>query len=169
MKFENWVNADFFVGWKPWRTYAVDWMIDLRYPLNCDNDVWDGVFREHTLEHLHPAHALALIKEIDRTLKPGGWFRVNVPNLKKYVDNYIGKTSDEKFHQWPSGCEAIHALTQNWGHLSVWDPGLLGRFLREAKFPHPKEVGFREGTDTRLLKDNPERRWETLYMEAQKA
>jgi len=59
-------------------------------------------------------------------------------------------------------------LLKNYIHLSVWDTKLLGRFLREVGFKNVQEVPFREGSDFDLLKDNKARRWESLYMEAQK-
>lgn len=165
--FEGWVNADFFFvrtrgNGKP------DWKVDLRYPLNCDDNVWDGVFTEHTLEHLYPAHALSLLKEIRRTMRSGAWLRVSVPDLGKYVGYYNGDISDGEFKQWPTGCEAIRSLAQNWMHLSLWDCGLLKRFLEEAGFNNIRETGFMQGTDKRLLKDLPERKWESIYVEAQK-
>lgn len=169
-KFEGWINADFFAGLKPWKKYTngPDWTLDLRYSLKCKDNSWDGVFTEHTLEHLYPVHALNLIKELYRTMKPKAWIRVTVPDLKKYVNYYCGEKVDDNFLQWSTGCEAIHSLTQNYIHLSVWDSKLLGRLLQEVGFINIKEVSFMEGLDPMLLKDRKDRQWETLYMEAQK-
>ncbi|QSJ15833.1 methyltransferase domain-containing protein [Nostoc sp. UHCC 0702] len=171
--FEDWVNADFFSNiniikfWKPYANNR-DWMLDLRYPFNCDHNVWDGVFSEHTLEHLYPNQALQLLNELYRTMKPGAWLRLTVPDLRKYVNYYCGQTVHEKFNQWQTGCEAIRNLTQDHIHLSVWDSELLGKYLEKVGFFNIKEVSFMQGTDELLLKDKPERAWETLYMEAQK-
>jgi predicted SAM-dependent methyltransferase len=169
-KFTGWVNADFYSGIKFWKRHKnrPDWILDLRYPLNCDDNVWDGVFSEHTLEHLYPNQALSLLKELYRTMKEGAWLRISVPDLSKFVDYYCGKQANETFKRWSTGCEAIRSLTQNWIHLSVWDSKLLSRFLREAAFMNVQEVRFREGSDSKLFKDNEGRRWESLYMEAQK-
>ncbi len=169
-KIDGWINADFYSGIKFWRKYnnRPEWMLDLRYPLNCDDNVWDGVFTEHTLEHLYPNQALALLKELNRTMKKGSWLRISVPDLAKYVDYYCGLKVDEKFVRRGTGCEAIHALTQSHMHLSVWDTKLLTCFLKEAGFDNIHEVSFSEGADSRLLKDSMDRRWESLYLEAQK-
>jgi len=169
-KFEGWVNADFYSGMQFWKKYKKqpDWMLDLRYPLSCDDNVWGGVFSEHTLEHLYPNQVLFLLKELCRTMKKGAWFRISVPDLKKYIDYYCDKQVNETFARWPTGCEAIRSLTQNFSHLSVWDNKLLSRFLKEAGFENIREVRFMEGTDSKLLKDNADRRWESLYMEARK-
>lgn len=168
--FDGWTNADFFVGLKPWKKYEnkPEWMLDLRFPLNCDDNIWDGVFTEHTLEHLYPVQVLNLLRELNRTMKPGAWLRVTVPDLKQYIDYYCGNEVHEMFLQWKTGCEAIWSLTQNYGHLSVWDRDLLTRVLTEAGFVKIKEVSFGQGTDERLIKDQEGRNWETLYMECQK-
>jgi hypothetical protein len=41
--------------------------------------------------------------------------------------------------------------------------------LRDVGFINVKEVSFGEGTDERIIKDNDNRKWESLYMEAQKS
>lgn len=171
-KIDDWINADFFAlkFWN-WQKYPnkPDWMLDLRYPLNCDDNVWDGVFSEHTLEHLYPVHALQLLKELNRTMKSEAWLRISVPDLSKYVSYYQGKPVDEKFTtNWQTGCEAIRDTTQNYAHLSVWDSELMRRFLQEAGFINIQQVSFKKGTDNRLLHDKIDRKWESLYMEAQK-
>ncbi|MFH1360099.1 MAG: methyltransferase domain-containing protein [Candidatus Omnitrophota bacterium] len=169
--FEGWVNADFFKGFIPWRKYTwkPDWMLDLRYPLRCDDNLFDGVFCEHTIEHLYPQEVSQLLRETLRVMKPGAWLRISVPDLEKYVNFYAGEGTLENFtSRWATGCEAIRSLTQNWLHYSVWDYTLLERFLREAGFSQIRKVGFMEGSDAHLLRDSEERRWESLYMEAQK-
>jgi predicted SAM-dependent methyltransferase len=169
-KIENWVNADFFADLKFWKIQKnrPDWMLDLRYPLNCEDNVWDGVFSEHTLEHLYPIDGFNLLKELHRTMKPGSWLRITVPDLKKYINYYNHKQGDRAFLQWSTGCEAIRALTQNFGHISVWDVELLGLTLEKIGFVNVKEVSFKQGTVPMLIHDKEDRKWESLYMEAQK-
>lgn len=171
IRFDSWVNADLYSGIKPWKKYPhrPDWMIDLRYPLNCDSNFWDGIFAEHVLEHLYPDQVKNLLTELHRTMKPGAWIRITVPDLKKYVDYYNGNNVNKEFtDRWQTGCEAIRALTQNWLHFSLWDTELMCLFLEDAGFVNVKEVSFMKGTEPILLKDHPERQWETLYIEAKK-
>jgi predicted SAM-dependent methyltransferase len=169
-KFDGWVNADFFSGIRFWKKVCShpDWMLDLRFPLKCDDNVWDGVFSEHTIEHLYPNQVLSLLKELHRTMKPGAWLRITVPNLEKYIRYYNGENVDSEFTQWHTGCEAIRTLTQDFGHISLWDSDLLSKFLKISGFENIQEVSFRQGTDKSLLKDKEARQWETLYMEAKK-
>jgi SAM-dependent methyltransferase len=167
--FDGWVNADFYrlprLSVK--QLDGFDWMLDLRYPLNCSSQVWDGIFCEHTIEHLYPLHVYNLLKELRRTMKPGAWLRLSVPDLGKYVSYYLGDVPHEDFLQWSTGCEAICYLTQNHHHLSVWDAPLLISFLEMSGFINIRQTGFREGFDERLLKDREERKWESFYLEAQ--
>ena len=168
--YKEWVNADFFRV-RFWVVPKNGWSLDLRYPFKCEDNYWSGIYTEHTMEHLHPLDDFNLMKEMFRTLKPGCWLRICVPgleqSLKEFYDdnlpqyNLKGKLYDTK-------AEAIWSLTQNWGHLSVWNAELMTALLQKAGFINVKEVSFREGTDRNLLKDMEERKAESLYIEAQK-
>ena len=170
-KLEGWINADFFRDLKFWKKgkNRPDWMLDLRYPLDCEDNVWDGVFSEHTLEHLYPDEVLKLLKELRRTMKPNSWLRISVPDLEKYIDYYKTQDVPEEFLiKKYGGCEAIAYLTQNYKHCSVWDNKLLESFLQKAGFINIQQVSFRKGNNEKLLKDSKTREWESLYIECQK-
>jgi len=139
---------------------------DLRFPLDCHNSVADGIYSGHFIEHLYPNQAHKLLEELYRILKPGCWLRINVPDLRLYVDFYTGKNSLFPFKY---KAEAIGNLTQNFGHHSVWDEELLAAALESKGFVNIKKVEFgKEGSDTRLIKEQEIRKIETLVMEAQK-
>ena len=167
---EGWVNADFFnYRLKFWAIEEhPDWMLDLRYPLKCDDNVWDGVFTEHTFEHIHPHHVFNMLRELHRTMKPGAWLRIVVPDVEKYVNYYQGTQNGAEFAKWPNPTVALRTISQNFFHVSLWDGKLFTEFLEEAGFVNVEKVDFMQGSDARLLVDNPERQWESLYMEAQK-
>lgn len=173
---DGWINADFFIFPKVkfWRKKKniinPDLELDLRYPINCPNDVIDGIYSGHVLEHLYPPDALHLLQEIYRILKPNAWFRINIPDLKKFVAFYNNKTGDVEFEQFNTGCEAIGSLTQDYGHISVWDEEFLSHTLSSVGFINIRKVKFGiEGTDKRLIKEETVREWSTLVIEAQKA
>jgi predicted SAM-dependent methyltransferase len=139
---------------------------DLRYPLCCPDNVVDGVYSSHTLEHLWPNHAWQLLGEIFRILKPDCWLRIIVPDLKHAVDFYSG-TGVNPAYKYKA--EAIGGLTQNWGHHSVWDGELLAGALAAQGFVNINEMEFgKTGTDARLIKEEPVRKSESLVMEAAK-
>lgn len=165
----GWVNADFF-RWVFWRTPPDFWAVDLRRPLPCRGDHWGGAFVEHTLEHLHPADATGLLRELLRTLRQGAWVRIVVPDLARYVSYYLGDTPDPRFaERWPRRAEAIRALTQSYGHRSVWDANLTCAVLRDIGFRDVRQVDYGTGSDPRLLVDTADRRWESLYVEGRKS
>lgn len=138
---------------------------DLRVPLPYADATFEGVYSEHTLEHMYPAEALRLLGEVYRVLKPGGIFRCSVPDLRKYVDFYEGKHADAKFGIFRSGCEAFWNLTQNHLHRSVWDAAMLKQQMLASGFSSVAERSFNEGGDGRLLVDLEHRAWESLYVE----
>lgn len=141
---------------------------DLRASLPYADNSFDGAYSEHTLEHMYPAEALRLLREIHRVLKPGAIFRCSVPDLRRYVDFYEGRNSDAQFNMFRSGCEAFWNLTQNHLHRSVWDSDMLKQEMVASGFSRTEQRGFREGEDARLLVDLEHRAWESLYVEATK-
>lgn len=172
---DGWTNADFYdlrtlLSFKSSDSFSQpNWFLDLRHSLNCDDNVWDGVFTEHTLEHLYPNQALKLIGEIFRTMKPGAWLRITVPDLNKYVNFYTGGNVDKDFKlRWQTGCEAIRSLTQDYYHCSVWNSELLSCCLKDSGFINVQEVSYMVGSNKKLLIDREIRKWESLYIESQK-
>jgi SAM-dependent methyltransferase len=143
-------------------------MLDLRFPLNCASDCWAGVFASHVLEHLYYDAAFQLLKEIYRTLKPGSWIRLVLPDLEKYVQFYNRDPAVREFHEYDYGAQAIHNLTQNWEHLSVWDFELLSGVLGAIGFESVARVSYCSGSDPRLFLDLEVRDWESFYTEARK-
>ena len=140
---------------------------DLRYPLPFADDTFRGAFSEHCLEHFYPAQALAILRETCRVLKPGGIFRCAVPDLATYVRFYNGEPV-KGLEIYESGCEAMWSLTQNWGHLSLWDaPTLTGKLLL-AGFQSAEVRAFGQGENPDLLMDTPNHQWDTIYVEARK-
>jgi predicted SAM-dependent methyltransferase len=174
---DGWIHVDFYRSrlCKPWNIRKAWWPrnqrlpeveTDLRYPLNCPDNVVDGVYSGHTLEHLWPNHAYQLLAEIYRILKPGCWLRINVPDLRWALDFY-NRIIDIPDYEYRA--EAIANLTQNWGHHSVWDAELLTSALAMQGFVNIKKVEFgKTGSDRRLIKEEKVRENETLVMECSK-
>ena len=171
---DGFVNADFFsiLRFVKKDMEKPDWMLDLRYPLNCPDNVWDGVFTEHTIEHLYPTQVYNLLTEIYRTMKENAVIRITVPDLKKCIDFYSKNYSNinhlefQKYYKF--GAEAIRDLTQNYFHRSVWDSELLIEVMKDIGFRDIQERKFKEGKNTFLCIEKEERKWGTLYIEGVK-
>jgi len=168
----NWVHADFYQIkpslFKKNKIKKPEIQTDLRYPLNCQNNIIDGVYTGHTLEHLYPAQAISLLQEINRVLKPQAWLRINVPDLKILINYYECKSVLKEFN-YECKAEAIGNYAYNWGHHSIWDEEILKKALRDTGFINIRKVLFGiEGADKRLIKEQEVRKFETLVMEAQK-
>ncbi len=167
--YPEFVNADFF-RFRFSKEDKLFWGVDLRYPLSCPDDFWEGVYTEHTLEHLTPTQTLALLKEVYRTMKPGAWARIIVPDLSLYVAYYTRQPGvSVEFEKWNLRGAALRSLSQNFGHRALWDFELMSDCLRRAGFSRIERRSYREGQDMRLLKDSPSRVFESLYIEARKA
>jgi predicted SAM-dependent methyltransferase len=168
----DFVAVDFFTNGKAYGA-------DLRYPLLIDANVFDGIFTEHTLEHLTYVEVSRLLSECFRILKPGARIRVIVPDLSIFAARYAG--DDEAwFSEWeqevlaPRGralgskMEALSFVTQEYGHRSAWDFDTMRGFLARAGFDQIRQCGLREGVDPRLLRDRTDRdrAMVSLYVEA---
>lgn len=163
--FDDFLNVDFF-SWLPNKKV---FQMDFRFSMPFKTSSIQVAFTEHTLEHLLPNDAVMFLSEVLRVLEPGGTVRIVVPDLGKYVSFYEKGSANERFREFENGAEAIWHLTQNNGHLSVWDRDML-RAQMDA-------VGFEEivlhdygvsGHESLAGIDSASRHWESLYLEAKK-
>ncbi len=171
---QDYCNADFY----PFNTIRrilrrkpkqLDWALDLRHPLKCEDEFFRGVFCEHTFEHVNVLDGKKLLNELHRIIEPGGTLRITVPSLEKYVDYYVGNSTHPRFKLWKIRSEAIWSLTHSWGHKAVYDAELLGKMFIAADFTDVKKCTFQQGRDKMLLLDAESRDWETLYVEGTRA
>ena len=171
---QGYIHADFFNRFKFWKKNIpkLEWQLDLRYPLNCKDEVFDGIFTEHTLEHLYPSHVKALLKELHRTLKTNSIIRITVPDIEKYImfynRIYDGYDVEDFKKKYKTGCSAIRGVTQNFLHFSTWDFEELKIYLKEAGFKNVKKMSFGVTQDSNLKLDRKSRSYESLYIEAMK-
>ena len=178
----GWINVDFF-GAK-----GIDYGADLRYPLRLETASVDGIFSEHTLEHLAFRDADRLLAECYRIMKSGARIRIVVPDVSLFIASY--SSGDESwFAKWEklyftdspdaertqrrlgSPLEALSFVTQEYGHQSCWDFRTLSNHLRETGFVEIPRCSVMEGGDSALLVDQDEedRKFISLYIEAAKA
>lgn len=63
--------------------------VDLRKRLPFGDSQFEAIYSSHVLEHLHRDEALQLLKECRRCSQAGGVVRMAVPNLARYIQDYL--------------------------------------------------------------------------------
>ena len=158
----NYDNAD-VPAIKFWKCPHIP--VNLLEKLPFKNESYEGVYTEHTLEHLNPFQAIHLLKEINRIIKPNGFLRIVVPDLDYYISNTF--IENENFKHFHTTAESFWNLTQNWGHKNIYNFEILDLLLTELGYFNIRKQQFLQG-DSNMLVDQESRKWESLYVEAQK-
>jgi predicted SAM-dependent methyltransferase len=175
------INVDFFFERK------IDFTCDLRYPLRIQNESVNGIFCEHTMEHVNYSDNVQLFKECYRILKPGGAIRIVLPDVqiftKKYLENdqewfstyedlnLISSGDPKRINRrFATPMQAISFITQEYFHVSCWDEQTLTHFLKEAGFTNINRCDWRSGKHKNLHIDSDKeaRKMVSIYMEAEK-
>ncbi len=158
----GWVNVDLV---RPGRALDLYW--DLRRPLPFRDASVDAIFAEHLLEHLPFPAGVALLRDCQRLLRPGGIARVGVPDLARYVASYLG--NDDIIERVRPGRQTrALALGEPFfldGHRCMYDFETMERALLDAGFTHVELSSFGQGR-LQPSPDTPSRRDETMYVEA---
>lgn len=162
----DFVNSDFFRIPLLMRRPKPDWSMDITRPLRCPDHCVDGIFTQHTLEHITPRQVLALLRECVRVLKPGAFMRVVVPDAERYAMAVAGLARvPDHGRSYALPIEALRAVAQDFGHRSLWSPELMKRYMVKAGFRDARIESFGRGRDRRLLLDSEIRRDESLFVE----
>jgi len=148
-KFLKWLNVD--IGG------VADVFWDFNRPLDFLNvDSWDGCFSEHVLEHFERPVAIRLCQSVFRALRPGGVFRIAIPDLDRIIDRYtrghdrntyaaihdeFRSYYGEIFH---TKGELIDICFRGWGHKYLYNFEDLHRLLRLAGFSDVERVAYHE-------------------------
>lgn len=169
------INLDY--DWQP----GVDIVWDINQPLPFESNTLKGIFTEHCLEHFGLSKLDSVLKEFYRILKPNGYLRIVVPDLKKYVAAYWRRLNDlsceedalssaKDFNRvFYVGHEGM--VKNKWlnnGHHYIHDYESMHLALSQAGFKKIKEQQYGQGECDDLLIDRQDRSWESLYVEAQK-
>ena len=125
---------------------------DLSKPLAYANDSVDFAYSEHFLEHLTRAQGLAFLKEIKRVLKPGGIFRIVVPDLKLLCQKYLKGDFSGIPGCWEpkTPAQMINEGFREWGHQFMYDDLELLLVTSEAGFTMAKLNEYRQSDHPEL-------------------
>src|SRR5205085_6802197 len=116
------------------RAFRPNWRLDITRPWKCPDNTWDGVFTEHVLEMLTYSDSIFVLTECLRTMKPGAYIRISLPDLEKYIGLYQRTRDPVGFPEFPHPVLAITFLTQMHFHRSVWTGELMMRVLTDIGF-----------------------------------
>jgi len=172
---DDFINLDFV--WQP----GVDVCWDISKGLPFSDGTIQAIYSEHCLEHFSLPQARFLLREFCRVLKPNGAIRIVVPDAEIYLRTYVKHLNGEK-ESFPYGeMEAFEGLWTPMlsvnrvfyhdrespsGHCTMYDFALLRAMLLQQGFRWVEKCEFGSGRDSALLIDSPERRAESLYVEA---
>jgi predicted SAM-dependent methyltransferase len=174
----GWLNADKFEPRADiyLNTYA-------RFPFK--DSSFCSVYSEHMLEHVRIDKVRFLLEEVRRVLKPGGLFRVTVPDLELFARKYV-EGDDTFFKPYLASHrenlrngKAKHWIVRTHGsafmsmcnvlfhrHRWMYDFETLRALSEEVGFSKAIKQSFREGVDGEVaLLDDECRRHETLYVD----
>ena len=171
---EGWVNVEFK------RAKDSTLVLDLRKPIPLADDSASRILLEHVLEHLdYFSDAKTLLHEVFRILKPGGVFRVIVPDCEKFVKAYVSRD----IRLWDElgwACESLpddiptqmailnHVFHQQGEHLFGYDFETLAHLLESFGFERIERMSFRKSLDPKLAIDQPNHEKYSLYVDAVK-
>jgi predicted SAM-dependent methyltransferase len=170
------INLDYL--WHP----GIDVCWDITRGLPFADASLRGIFSEHCLEHFPLPAIRALLPEIRRILVPDGTARLIVPDGELYLRTYVQQLEGDENARFPfqedeqsrglwSPMVSVNRIFYQdreslFGHRTIFDFQLLELLLRESGFTRVTRRQFQEGADPRLLIDTPDRRGESLYVEA---
>ncbi|MEO6811820.1 MAG: methyltransferase domain-containing protein [Isosphaeraceae bacterium] len=119
----------------------VDLWLDLRNRLPFPDRSCRFVYSSHTIEHLFPYEAIALLREIRRVLAVGGVVRIAVPS----VTHALWVAQGGQTEDWPRPfadpvAQAVNYLFCDGQHKYAYNFDILASFAREAGFGDARDL-----------------------------
>jgi predicted SAM-dependent methyltransferase len=127
-----------------------------------------AIYSEHLYEHLPIAAGLAVTRDAVRSLRPGGVFRVAVPDAGLLLRSYAGTDDEEWALSRPTRMQAVMGLFYENGHTTMYDEQLLTALCAVAGLADVRARQFGESVLDGPAPDSEHRRSGTLYVEGVK-
>jgi predicted SAM-dependent methyltransferase len=127
----------------------------------------DGVYASHVLEHLGRAEVTQALANTFRMLKPGGVFRMIVPDLEWRAKRYVASVSSgdtEAADAFINACNIgelrrargpmalLRAAYGNSGHTWMYDNKAMSKLLAEAGFANIRRCDIADSGDPMFAK-----------------
>ena len=130
------------------------------------------IYSEHLLEHLKVETGVALLKECQRVLEPGGRLRFAMPSLDFLIERCCCRRwKNQDWLTWPdhqfiqTRAEMVNIFFRWWGHEWIYDAEEFHRRLTEAGFTDIRDVAWGE-SEVPELRDRETRKDSLLICEA---
>lgn len=138
----------------------------------------DGAYCSHVLEHMSLEHFRTALRNTYKMLKPGGIFRIIMPDLEVLVRDYVNdkdvkhdpEASITLIKRMMMGVEVrprnFMAVTKHlFGyleHLWLWDWESTEKELRDAGFTNIRRCEFNDSADPMFKLVENKKRWELV-------
>lgn len=124
---------------------------DLTKPFPWTNSSIDIIYSSHTLEHLNKEDGMNFLKECYRILKPGGFLRIVLPDLKPIIDKYLNneinavdfiEKLDVLYYDGPKIFKKFFSFCFSYPHKTMYDYKSLSKiFINLGLNPIKKSYG----------------------------
>lgn len=161
-RMEGWITMDL----DPKSDLCMDLSQPLPFPDNCVEEIYSS----HLFEHFYfPYPMLNLLSECYRILKPGGIFKIAVPNARIYIESYQNSEQfdPQKYclytpaYHYHSKIDFINYIAYMDGHHRyLFDEENLPKVIAHGGFENVKLRDFEPGLDLES------RKHESIYAEA---
>lgn len=131
----------------------------------------DAIYCSHVLEHLALGDLRIALKNTFGYLRPGGVFRLVVPDLARLCRDYLDSADDgaaldfmEHAHLGSKERErGVSGLLRSWlgnsVHLWMWDYKALSRELRSAGFSGIRRAEYGDASEKKFREVEDQGRW----------
>ena len=131
-----------------------------------------GVYCSHVLEHLALNEFRTTVRNVFSYLRPGGIFRLVVPDLEYLIRSYLASEKPEAVIDFMREAhlgetdrrrgmaDKAKALFGRSQHLTMWDEKGMTKELADAGFTKIRRASFHDGADASFLDVEDLGRWE---------
>jgi predicted SAM-dependent methyltransferase len=164
----RWLNVDGF------RDQNVHYLVDFGRPLPFPRESFEGVFCEHVMEHFSLEDGQRLAREVYRVLRPGGCFRIVVPDAELLLQRYFDTPDEVVARRYAGDATPMEIVNlyfrQRYEHQFLYDWSTMKKMLLGAGFEMVSRAAFGKGClCLPVILDDEKYEWESLYVEALKS